>query len=95
MGMCGLIKENNNGEAYVNSIGMCDRRTLNLSRAFRPHILIVQIPDLLFLWRGQRRGVAGECVCADDDAVGHRANNLSASQSSLVQWWIGELGGSV
>lgn len=93
--MCCLIKENSNGEAYMHSIGVCDRRTLNLSRAFCAHVLIIQIPDLLFLRRGQRSRVAGECVCADDDAVGHRANILSASQSSLVQWWIGDLVRSV
>lgn len=47
------------------------RRTFNLSRTLCAHIFIIQIPDLLFLWCGQRCRVAGVFVRADDDAVGH------------------------
>jgi hypothetical protein len=45
------------------------RRTFNLVRALGAHVLIVQIPHLLLLRRGQRRRVRGPCVLADDVAV--------------------------
>jgi hypothetical protein len=47
------------------------QRTFNFLGAFCAHVLVVQVADLLFLRGGQRRRVAGERICADDDAVGH------------------------
>jgi len=48
-----------------------ERQTFNFLGAFRADVLIVQVSDLLFLWRGQRCGVAGELVRADYHAVCH------------------------
>lgn len=44
-------------------------RTLDFRRAFRAHILVVQVPHLLFLRRRQWCRVRGPCVLADDVAV--------------------------
>jgi hypothetical protein len=60
--------------------GVFFEHTFNFLGTFRPDVFVVQISDLLFLGRGERCGITGGFVGADEYAVGHRGGRARYSK---------------